>query len=90
MMERTATHRPRTRAAFPSGLERFTVDQIAEAMVRAGIDGARIYAFRKTGLIPTKNTLSIIGKERMREWDQAIEEYESLQAAGAATKGAGA
>jgi hypothetical protein len=68
--------------------ERFTTDQIAEAMLMAGIDGAKIYAFRKTGMILNEQDQQYVAPHRLAEWDAALAEYDARY--GQITRGAGA
>ena len=59
------------------GISSKEVDQrMIEVMVKAGMDPAKIYAFAKTGLLPTEDNLSLIPDVDLREWEDAIDEYE--------------
>jgi hypothetical protein len=51
--------------------ERATV----EAMSRAGIDPALIYAYKKTGRIVTEENKRLLSEEELDEWNDAIDEY---------------
>ncbi|MFM0317424.1 SEC-C metal-binding domain-containing protein [Paraburkholderia nemoris] len=55
-------------------IERHTV----EAMESAGIDPAKIYAYRKTGRLIGENFLDNYPHYLIEEWDAAIEEYDEL------------
>ena len=57
-------------------------DELAFTMVRAGIDPALIYAFRKTGLIVTEANEGKLLPEDLAEWHAAIDEYERSEKAG--------
>jgi hypothetical protein len=59
--------------------EGFTIEQIACAMEKAQIDPAMIYAFRKTGFIPSERNVDLFSDEEMARWDAAIAEFESLK-----------
>ena len=90
-MPRIHRHRKRgsrTRQAVEYLNTNFSVDQIAEAMELAGIDPARIHAFRKTEIMPCENTLGLFSPEQMAAWDAAIAECEAQH--GVAVQGAGA
>jgi len=59
------------------GISSKEMDQkMIDVMVKAGIDPAKIYAFAKTGLLPTEQNLSLIPDIDLREWEAAIDEYE--------------
>jgi len=49
--------------------------RIVEAMGKAGIDPALIYAFKKTGKIVTATNKRLLSKREMAEWEDAIGEY---------------
>jgi hypothetical protein len=51
---------------------------ISSAMEAAGVDPSTVYAFRKTGLLPTKDTPLTV--EKVREWNAAIDEFNSGRA----------
>jgi len=57
----------------------FSTDTIADAMVMAQVDPALIYAFRKTGFMPTADTLDLFSEADRQAWEAAIEEYEVQQ-----------
>ena len=49
---------------------------MVEAMKRAKIDPALIYAYEKSGLVPTAENRDAIGPKGMAAWQAAIQEYE--------------
>jgi len=51
---------------------------IIDAMVAAGIDPSFIYAYQKTGLIPTEDNWDNLSPEDQAEWSAAIAEWENL------------
>lgn len=53
------------------------VAAMAEAMEQAGIDPAKIYAFRRTGLVVTEDNARFLTPEDLAEWRAAIEEYKT-------------
>lgn len=53
---------------------------MVEAMKKAGLDPALIYAFEKTGLLVTEENQDLLPERDLAEWSAAIEEYEALQA----------
>jgi hypothetical protein len=50
--------------------------QTVEAMKRAGIDPAIIYAYEKTGRLVTEENQHMLPETALNEWQAAIEEYE--------------
>jgi hypothetical protein len=50
--------------------------QTVEAMKRAGIDPAIIYAYEKTGRLVTEENQHLLPETALNEWQAAIEEYE--------------
>jgi hypothetical protein len=56
----------------PEHLEHMTV----EAMKKAGMDPAFIYAHEKTGRIVTEDNMHLLSDQDLAEWDAAIEEFE--------------
>lgn len=75
----------------PAEMPEFTADEIADAMKLAGIDPARVHAFRKTGFIPTEETWELFTAAERAEWNAAIAEYDRTHAKKKGkTKGAGA
>ncbi len=49
--------------------------EIVGAMVKAGIEPEKIYAYRKTGLIVTEENWGLLSEEQQQEWEAAIAEY---------------
>lgn len=52
------------------------IKDIAKAMRKAGIDGAYIYAYTKTGLLVTQENIHLMEPEELEEFDEAVKEYE--------------
>jgi hypothetical protein len=52
--------------------------QIVNAMSVAGIAQEYIYAYQKTGLMPTKANQHLLSKADLEEWDAAIADYNTL------------
>jgi hypothetical protein len=52
---------------------------MVEAMKKAGLDPALIYAFEKTGMLVTEVNQHLISESDLDQWEAAIDEYESLQ-----------
>jgi hypothetical protein len=52
---------------------------MAEAMRKAGIDGAYIYAYIKTGLLVTQENMHLMKPEELEEFDETVKEYERLK-----------
>src|SRR6266478_3365565 len=51
--------------------------QTVEAMKKAGIDPAIIYAFEKTGRLVTEDNQHLLSDVDLDEWQAAIEEYQA-------------
>ena len=51
--------------------------EFTEAMARAGIDPAKIYAYRRTDLIVTEDNYHLLTEEQRREWEAALAEYDA-------------
>lgn len=49
---------------------------MVQAMEQAGIDPAKIYAFRRTGRLISEENARFLSKRDLAEWQAAIEEYE--------------
>lgn len=47
-----------------------------ETMARAGIDPAFIYAFKRAGRIVTESNKHRLTEKELRQWNDAIEEYQ--------------
>jgi len=68
-------------ADTPQEMSGEKIDEVAiEAMVKAGIDPAYIYAFKKTGLLVTTDNWDKLSPEDQAEWMAAISEAENLDA----------
>lgn len=52
---------------------------MVEAMKKAGLDPALIYAFEKTGMLVTEVNQHLISESDLDKWEAAIDEYEPLQ-----------
>ena len=53
---------------------------MVEAMKKAGLDPALIYAFEQTGLLVTEENQHLLPEKDLAEWEAAIDEYEARQA----------
>ena len=51
-----------------------------EAMVKAGFDPSYIYAFKKTGLLVTRDNWDKLSRKDQAEWIAAISDAENLDA----------
>lgn len=51
-------------------------NMVVEAMGRAGIDAARIYAYKKVGILPTEENMHLIDPADLDAWEEAIASYE--------------
>jgi len=59
------------------------INETAQAMVEAGIASHLIYAFIKTGgFLLTEENRDLVPEERVREFEDACEEYEQIVARG--------
>jgi hypothetical protein len=56
------------------------VTTVVDAMKAAGIDPAKIHAYRRTGMLLTNENLGQWSAEDLDEWQAALEEYETLAA----------
>ena len=54
-------------------------DLIQDAMVKAGIEPAKIYAFRKTGMLLSEDNLDKWTRSDLKKWADAVEEFDALQ-----------
>ena len=52
------------------------MNQVVEAMRKAGFDEAYIYAYRKTGLFITEENVGLMKPEELEDFEEAIREYE--------------
>lgn len=50
--------------------------QMVEAMKKAGLNPAFIYAYEKTGRVVTEDNQHLLSEADLAEWQEAIEEYE--------------
>ena len=48
---------------------------LVEAMAKAGVDAALIYAFTKTGFIVTESNVELLSERELGQWNRAIDEY---------------
>lgn len=62
--------RPLNRVAVEAGM--------VDAMERAGISPAQIYAFQQTGIVPVEGLLDRVPAERLQEFFLAVRRYERL------------
>ena len=53
--------------------------RIVAAMQAAGIEPAKIHAFRRTGLIPTAENAQHLSAQDREDWQLALEEYRALE-----------
>jgi hypothetical protein len=53
--------------------------QIVEAMKRAGLDPALIYAFEQTGQLVTEDNAHLIPEQDRRAWHAAVARYNALR-----------
>lgn len=67
---------PRADTPKPTDEGEFT-SEVAGAMRKAGISGALIYAFEKTGRLVTAENQKYLSARELAEWDAAIDEYEA-------------
>jgi hypothetical protein len=51
------------------------IETITQAMGKAGIDLAIIYATRVTGLLPFEESLHLIPEVDLQEWNDAVEDW---------------
>lgn len=63
---------------FRIGEETHFFDKALRAANSAGVDEALIYAWRKTEVIISEETLHLFTKEEKEEWGDAIAEYEEI------------
>jgi len=54
------------------------VATVAAAMEQAGLDPAKIHAYRRTGMLITTENLSQWSAEDLAEWQAALDEYQTL------------
>lgn len=51
---------------------------LLQGMADAGASPAAVYAFHKTGIYVTDENVDTLPLDKLRAWDNAIEEYEKL------------
>lgn len=83
-MDHHILRRPRRKRAERDLGAQFSPEQIAQAMEHAGVDPALIHAFRKTGFMPTEETLDLFSEGEIEEWHDAVTEYRQREAVTAA------
>jgi hypothetical protein len=54
-------------------------EAIAQALEREGVDPALVFAFRKTGLLVSAETLPFLSAGGRRAWTAALREFADLQ-----------
>jgi integrase len=54
------------------------VTTMVDAMKAAGIDPAKIHAYRRTGMLVTSENVDQWSPEDLDEWQAALDEYQSL------------
>jgi hypothetical protein len=69
-----------TRQVSDEEFENF-LEQAAEMMRQANIRPEIIYAFRKTGILPSEKTFKKYTKAQQKAWLDAIREFEQSNAA---------
>ena len=52
---------------------------MVQAMKKAGLNPAIVYAFEKTGLLVTEENQNLLSKKDIAEWEAAVLEYEAGQ-----------
>jgi len=57
--------------------------EITRAMSLAGIEPAKIFAYKKTGLLASSENWDLLSDQDRAAWNQALDEYEAKLAAGA-------
>jgi hypothetical protein len=55
---------------------------VLAAMAQAGLDPARIYAFKRTDRMVTEHNKHLLSKKQLQQWDDAISEYHRKLEAG--------
>jgi hypothetical protein len=60
--------------------EEWLVAAVAAAMEKAGIDPAKIHAYRRTGMLVTPQNLDQWSANDLVEWEAALDEYDMLAA----------
>ncbi|MGA8596505.1 MAG: hypothetical protein WB676_17485 [Bryobacteraceae bacterium] len=57
--------------------------EITRAMSLAGIEPAKIYAYKKTGLLASSENWELLSEQDRAAWNQALDEYEAKLVASA-------
>jgi hypothetical protein len=60
--------------------EQSLVATVEAAMRAAGIDAAKIHAYRRTGMLVTSENVGQWSAEDLDDWQAALDEYESMLA----------
>jgi hypothetical protein len=55
------------------------IEQLVEAMRKAGVDEAYIYGYTKTGLLVTRENMHLMRPEELKEFEEAVREYQRLK-----------
>lgn len=76
--------RPRRGGAQVELGAQFSTETIAKAMELARVEPALVYAFRKTGFMPTEDALDLYSTEELAEYEAAITEFEAGRLVGTA------
>lgn len=53
---------------------------LTQSMVDAGVTGAAVYAYHKSGVILTSDNEHRLPRERLRAWNSTVNEYNALTA----------
>jgi hypothetical protein len=56
----------------------YVIEQVVEAMHKAGIHPAHIYAYNKTGILLTKEIYELTPSDDLAEYEAALQEYLEL------------
>lgn len=72
---------PDADTAQPINVDRVEAE-ITRAMSIAGIEPAKIYAYRKMGLLASSGNWELLSDQDGAAWNQALDEYEAKLAAG--------
>ncbi len=70
---------PNNKLFFDAPPLEHVVHFMVEAMKKAGLDPAIIYAFEKTGLLVTEENQHLLSEKDLAEWEAAIDAYEAHQ-----------
>ena len=75
---------PDAKEPVPLNPQQYERDMI-ETMAQAGINPAFIYAFKRTGRIVTESNRHRLTEKELREWNDAINEYQQKVDSGKVT-----